>query len=204
LKPKLSKLTASRAAGPRGRNSSAILRRSHPAQGLHQGALGGDAALDARRRGQRVAAPGLLVAGEQRLVVGVEVEHAVAQPQRGEVLQHGAQRLEVVAPAHVGDDRGVLDLGALVDEQLDQAAEHLRGQVVDAEVAGVLEHRHGGRLPRAGQARDDHEVLEAGVGVGMELRGPGGGGLACRTITSAEQAPEARGLRCGHVGEYVA
>jgi hypothetical protein len=37
----------------------------------------------------------------------------------------------------------------------------------------------------------------------MELRGLRGGGLAFAAIATAEQATEARGLRCGHVGEYV-
>ena len=112
-------------------------------------ALQGDAALDARGRRQRVAPARLLKAGEQRVVGGVEEEHAMAQPERLEVLEHGAQRLEVVAAAHVGDDRGALDLRALVDEELDQRADHLGRQVVDAEVARVLEDVHGRRLAGA-------------------------------------------------------
>jgi hypothetical protein len=77
-----------------------------------------------------------------------------------EVLEHRAQRLEVVAAAHVGDDGRALDLRALVDEQLDQRADHLGRQVVDAEVPGVLEDVHGRRLAGARVARDDDEVLE--------------------------------------------
>ena len=120
---------------------------------LEHRALGGDAALDGGRAGQRVAAAGLLEAGEDGVVVGVEEEDAVAQPERREVLEHGAQGLEVVAPAHVGDDGRALDLGALVHEQLDERADHLRRQVVDAEVAGVLEDVHRRRLARARVAR---------------------------------------------------
>ena len=81
--------------------------------------------------------------------------------ERVEVIHDRAQRLEVDAPADVGDDRRALDLRALVHEQLDQRADHLRGQVVDAEVARVLEHVHRGRLARAGEARDHDDVLQA-------------------------------------------
>ena len=49
---------------------------------LEDRALGRDALGHARPRGGRVTAPGLLVAGEQRLLVGVEEQHAVAQAQR--------------------------------------------------------------------------------------------------------------------------
>ena len=45
-------------------------------------------------------------------------------------------------------------------EQLDERADHLRGQVVDAEIALVLEHRHRGGFARAGEPGDDHQVGE--------------------------------------------
>src|SRR3712207_7258637 len=54
---------------------------------------------------------------------------------------------------------------------LGQPADHLRRQVVDAEVAGVLEHVHRGRLAGAREPGDDHEILEHGPPLG------GGGGL---------------------------
>jgi len=127
---------------------------------LQQRALGGDAHLHALLRGQRVAPTGLLVAVEQRLLVGVEEEHVMAHSQPVEIVEDGLQGLEVLAPAHIGDHRGALHLGALVDEELGQAADHLRGQVVHAEVAGVLEDIHRRRLARAGEAGDDHQVLQ--------------------------------------------
>jgi hypothetical protein len=127
--------------------------------------MGSSTTLDARGGRERVAAAGLLEAGEQRVVRRLEEQDAVAQAERLEVLEHGAQRLEVVAPAHVGDHRGALDLRPLVDEQLDQPADHLGRQVVHAEVAGVLEdvHRRGLAGPRV--PGDDDEVLEARLGV---------------------------------------
>src|SRR5262249_17075188 len=60
------------------------------------------------------------------------------------------------------------DLRPPVPEQLGQRADHLRGEVVDAEVALVLEHRHRGRLPRPREPRDDHQVSE-----GRALRAAG-------------------------------
>ncbi len=110
---------------------------------------------------ERVAAAGLLVAVHERLLGGLQEQHVVVEAERLEVVDDRLQRLEVDAPAHVGDDRGALDLGALVHEQLDQRADHLRGEVVHAEVAGVLEHVHRRRLARAGEAGDHHELLEA-------------------------------------------
>jgi hypothetical protein len=103
----------------------------------------------------------LLVAPQQRLLVGVEEEHAVGHAERAEVRQHRAQRLEELAAADVGDDGRTAHLGATVDEEVDEPADHLRRQVVDAEVAVVLEDVHRGRLAGPGEAGDDDEVLEA-------------------------------------------
>ena len=55
----------------------------------------------------------------------------------------------------------MLDLGPLVLEQLRELADHLRRQVVHAEVAGVLEAGHGLRLAGAREAGDDDEVFHA-------------------------------------------
>ena len=66
-----------------------------------------------------------------------------------EVLEHLDEALEVAAAARVGGHGRVLDLAALVAEQVGQRADHLGRQVVDAEVAGVLEGRHRLRLAGA-------------------------------------------------------
>src|SRR3954471_8227907 len=148
---------------------------------LEHRALGGDAARDARPRRGRVPAARLLVAREERLLVGVEEEDAVVQAEGGEVVENGAERLEVVAPADVGHDGRALDLRALVHEELDERPDHLGREVVDAEVARVLEDGHGGRLAGAGVTGDDDEVLEARVGVeaGPVRPGIGVGGVGC-------------------------
>ncbi len=138
-----------------------ITRSALAAQRLQQRALGGHARGDAALRGQRVAAAGLLVAGDERLLGGLQEQHVVAEPERVEIVDDCAQRLEVDAAAHVGDDGRALDPGAAVHEQLDERADHLGREVVDAEVAGVLEHVHRRGLSRAGEAGDHDEILQA-------------------------------------------
>jgi hypothetical protein len=110
-----------------------------------------------------VAAPGLLVAGQQRLLVGLQEQHAVAHAGGAQVVQHGRQALEVAAAAGIGDDGGARHLGPLVDEQVDQRTDHLRRQVVHAEVALILEGGHRGRLSGPREPRDDHEIRERGT-----------------------------------------
>ena len=126
-------------------------------------ALGGDALLHRPRRGQRVAPARLLVAAPQHLLVGLQEDQSVAHPALVEVAQHLDQPVEELPAAHVAHDGRGLHLRPLVHEQLGQRADHLRRQVVDAEVAGVLEDRHRGRLPGAGVPGDDDEVVQAGL-----------------------------------------
>ncbi len=77
-----------------------------------------------------------------------------------QVVEHGGQAHEQLAAADVGDDRRALDLRTLVHEQVDEVADHLGWQVVDAEVARVLEDVHRRRLAGARKARDHDEILE--------------------------------------------
>ncbi len=128
---------------------------------LQRVALGRDALGDRPRRAQRVAPAGLLVAPEQRVLVGVEEQHPVRDAARGEIVELRAEGHEQLARADVGDDGGATYLGALVDEDVDEAADHLGRQVVDAEVAVVLEDVHRRRLAGSGEAGDHDEILEA-------------------------------------------
>ena len=81
------------------------------------------------------------------------------------------QVVEVLAAAHVGDDRGALDAAALVAEELAEAADHPRRQVVDAEVAAVLEG--GDRLRLAGpRVAGDHDQVDPLLGGPRRLRRP--------------------------------
>ena len=129
-----------------------------PAQGSQRVALALDAIGHAPGGRERVTAASLLVPREQRLLVGLEEQHAVRNPARAKVIEHRREPLEVRSAAYVGDDRRARHLGTLVHEQVDERTDHLRGQVVDAEVTLVLEHGHRGRLPGSREAGDHHEV----------------------------------------------
>ena len=85
-------------------------------------------------------------------------------------MQHLDDALEELTAAHVAADGGAGHLRPLVVEQLDEPADHLRRQVVHAEVAGVLEHLHRRGLAGAGDAGDDDEILERRTIAALRLR----------------------------------
>src|SRR3954469_23138438 len=122
------------------RHVGALLQR------LEQLALLLDRARHLPALGERVAAARLLVAVEQHVLAGLEEEQAARRAARPELLEHLSEALEVRAAAHVAHDGGALDLAALVGEQLGERGDHLGRQVVDAEVARVLEAGHRLRL----------------------------------------------------------
>jgi hypothetical protein len=61
--------------------------------------------------------------------------------------------------AHVQDDRHVLEALRLAGDQVGEVGQQLAGQVVDADVAQVLEELGRGGLAGAGEPRQDHDVL---------------------------------------------
>src|SRR5262249_46623153 len=79
-------------------------------------------------------------------------------PARLQLVEHRQQVLEVLAASHVGDHGRPLDAAPLVLEQLAERADHPRRQVVDAEVAAVLEGGDRLRLARARVTRDHHQL----------------------------------------------
>src|SRR4051794_3250585 len=96
---------------------------------------------------------------QQRLLIGFEeYQLQVEQGARLELVEHREQVLEVLAAADVGDDRGLLHPAALVLEELAEPLDHPGRQVVDAEVATVLEGRDRLRLARTRVAGDHHEL----------------------------------------------
>ena len=105
-----------------------------------------------------MAAPRLLEAVEQGLLVGLEEEHGWVEAALLELAEHPDQLLEVVSATDVGDDRGAAHAASLVAEELAEGADHPRGEVVDAKVAAVLERRDGLRLPGPRVAGDHHQV----------------------------------------------
>ena len=138
---------------------------------LEQLRLAPDAVDDVALLGQRVPAARLLVAREQRLLAGAQEQHAVRDARRVELVEHLGELLEVGAAAQVGDDGRALHLGPRVGEQVGQRADHLRRQVVHAEVARVLEHLHRQGLAGAREAGDDDEVLETRLGLTVAVHG---------------------------------
>src|SRR5215212_1575304 len=106
---------------------------------------------------QRMPAARLPVAMKQGLLIGLEEDHLEVEPAGGELVEDRKQVLEVLAASHVGDDRGLLDAAAGVAEELPQAADHPRRQVVHAEVAAVLEGGDRLRLTGPRVAGDHHE-----------------------------------------------
>jgi hypothetical protein len=107
-----------------------------------------------------MAAPGLLEAVDQHRLGGLQVQEAVRHAALVEVVEDAHEVVEVAAAAHVGRHRRALHLGALMAEQVRQRSDHLGRQVVDAEVAGVLEGGHRLRLAGPGEAGDHDEVLD--------------------------------------------
>ena len=93
------------------------------------------------------------------------------------------QVVEVLAAAHVGDDRGALDAAALVAEELAEAVDHPRRQVVDAEVAAVLEGGDRLRLAGPGVAGDHDQASTSRR-------------LAIASVRSCSAARGSRGLLC--------
>jgi len=107
--------------------------------------------------------PQYVAEGKAHLVVGAQEDQPVRDLVGAQRLDHPRELGEVGAAAEIADDRGALDLRPLVHEQPGERADHLGRQVVDAEVAGVLEHVHGRGLPGTRLPRDDHQIDEVRV-----------------------------------------
>ena len=106
---------------------------------------------------QRVRPPGSLLAPDQDVVVGLEVEQR-RTPGRELRRQLLAQRVEEDARAHVDDGRDRLVDALLLVDQAHHVADQLGRQVVDHEVAEVLELL--GRRAAAGTGHaGDHDQL---------------------------------------------
>ena len=85
--------------------------------------------------------------------ISVGIEPGIARSD----VEHARELLEQRALAHVDDDGGLLDLGAGPQRQLREGRHQRDRQVVDAEVAEVLERADRLRLARARQPGQDDE-----------------------------------------------
>ena len=168
--------------------------RAH-AQRRERAGLPTDPLEHAAGRGQGVAAPGLLVPGEQRLLVGLQEQDAMGHAGGPETVEHARQARKVTAAAHVGHHRRPGDLRTGVHEELDQRADHLRGEVVHAEVALILEHRHRRRFAGPAEPGDHHEIRERQALVGIRGLGRGLRPVRIRVVERT---------RCGGLGHHPA
>ncbi len=119
-------------------------------------ALAGDA-VDHRAVGREGVAPaGLREATDERVVLGVEEDHLHLVALAPRLLDQLGRLGEEVGVAGVDHHRQVVDVGPGVGGQLGDLGEQHRGQVVDAEEAGILQRPEGGGLPCARHPGDDH------------------------------------------------
>ena len=106
---------------------------------------------------QRVRATGRLLTADQHVVDALEEQQRRATP--GAALgEHLLQAGEERAGAHVDDDRDRLQRAAGLVDEPHHVGDQLRGQVVDDEVAEVLELLGGGAAARPGHAGDDDDL----------------------------------------------
>ena len=118
-------------------------------------ALGADAVEDVAVRRERMLAPRLVVPAHQRLVARLQEEHlhrVVAATQLAEPLH---QMRQVLAFPHVDPERDVPDVSRRPRRQLGERRDQGRRQVVDAEVADILEALDREALAGAAEPGDD-------------------------------------------------
>ncbi len=173
LKPKLMSWIASRSgSGESARWANTFSRSSRNgevarvdddvrlvADRLEPATLLGDRAGDPALVGERVAVARLREAPDEDLVARLEEEHLRPEPAALERAAHRRQGHDRVAGPHVEDDRGLLEPLAILRDELRQLGQELARQVVDADVAEVLEQLRGRGLARPGQPAQDHDVL---------------------------------------------
>ena len=126
------------------------------------GALAGDGARDRLPgRGERVAPAVLVVAADEDVVGGVE-EHHLGRDLVLAQLAHGVGELvEEPLGAEVAGDGEVTPHARVDPHELGELKQQPRGQVVDREVAHVLEDVQGLGAARPAHPRDDHDVGHA-------------------------------------------
>ena len=119
--------------------------------------------LTDRSRRQRMRPPGLAEAPDQRRVAGLEEDqHRIQAAHLAQLLEDLRERRQEVAFAHVDDDRDLVDVAA-AHRQLGQRRDQRRRQVVDAEVAEILERADRLRLSRSREPGQDDERRRVGL-----------------------------------------
>ena len=113
-------------------------------------------------RRERVRPPRLAEPPHERVVARFEEDQHRVEPRHLPQPAEDHRKLrEEVALAHVDDDGHLVDVAAGAHRQLGERGDQRRRQVVDAEVAEVLERANRLRLARPGKAREHDERLAA-------------------------------------------
>ena len=108
--------------------------------------------------GERVPAPGLLEAPNERAVVRTQIQDPGVVAPLLKPIDRGDEVLEERATPDVAHNGYLADAAARQRGELDKLAEQCRRQVVDAEVAEILERVDGLGASRPGHPRDEHEI----------------------------------------------
>ena len=108
-----------------------------------------------------MGAPVVLEPPYQHLVARLQEQHARAHALRREVEDHPAQVGREGPAAHVHDDGDAGDRALRPAAQLDHGRYQLRWQVVDDEVAKILQALRRSTPAGSGQASDDDRVERA-------------------------------------------
>lgn len=133
------------------------------AQGGQQFPFAGDAVLQRgfqafvlQAVGQRMAAPGFGIALHQGMVVGFQEDHVQRRAHGAQAGQDAGQVVQIARRAHIDGDRHPFQAAVLGAG--DEFVQETHRQVVDAGIAGVLQHAQGHGLARAGDSGDEDDV----------------------------------------------
>jgi hypothetical protein len=117
-----------------------------------------DAVEDVALSGQRVTASRLVIAPHERLVGGLEKQHLRAMPPRPQLFERVHQMREILPFPDVDAEGDLADAAARLRAELGKGRDQRGGEIVDAEVAQVLEALDRIALARTREPRDDDEA----------------------------------------------
>jgi hypothetical protein len=126
---------------------------------FEEAALLGDRVRDAAMVAEGMAMAGLAEAPDQDVVAGLEEDDPRLDPAPLESAAHRPKGDLRIPAADVEHDRHAGEPRLIRRDQLGQIREELAWQVVDDEVAEILEELRGGGLATPGEAREDHDRL---------------------------------------------
>src|SRR5678815_5617584 len=100
---------------------------------------------------------------DERLMTCLEEDERRPKPRHRLQFAEGLRELlDESSLAHVDDDRHFVESGIIPQRQLGKRRQHLRREIVDAEIAEVLERAYRVRLSRPGEPGKNDEPAVAG------------------------------------------